>query len=35
MFIKFMLRTMPKMLRIFFQYNRSLLSSLCRCEKEV
>ena len=26
--------TIPKMLRIFFKYNRSLLSSLCRCGKE-
>jgi len=26
--------TIPKMLRIFFKYNRSLLSSLCLCGKE-
>jgi len=26
--------TIPKMLRIFFKYNRSLLSELCRCGKE-
>jgi len=25
--------TIPKMLRIFFKYNRSLLSSLCLCGK--
>ena len=26
--------TIPKMLRIFFKYNRSLLSELCLCGKE-
>ncbi|MFP4082040.1 MAG: transposase zinc-binding domain-containing protein, partial [Candidatus Aminicenantes bacterium] len=26
--------TIPKMLRIFFKYNRSLLSALCLCGKE-
>ncbi len=26
--------TIPKMLRIFFKYNRSLLSSLCLCGRE-
>jgi hypothetical protein len=26
--------TIPKMLRIFFKYNRSLLSDLCLCGKE-
>ena len=26
--------TIPKMLRLFFKYNRSLLSGLCLCGKE-
>jgi hypothetical protein len=26
--------TIPKMLRIYFKYNRSLLSGLCLCGKE-
>ena len=26
--------TIPKMLRVFFKYNRSLLSGLCLCGKE-
>jgi hypothetical protein len=26
--------TIPKMLRVFFKYNRSLLSCLCLCGKE-
>jgi hypothetical protein len=26
--------TIPKMLRVFFKYNRSLLSDLCLCGKE-
>jgi hypothetical protein len=26
--------TIPKMLRVFFKYNRSLLSDICLCGKE-